>query len=242
MKLRRLFSLAILGGLAASATTILPIQLATGVAAWQVRGGICPSELLSCMADPSIWTTAVVVQNPGSVEAQPGILPGVTWPTGPAAWITKATDANGLVRSGTLRYDFGYYIYEFQISFDLTGYNPSLLSLNGHVWADGQLDGTLKGGLAAGAGLAGIWLNDLSSDIGNSQGPPISWLYGTDFGFDGGFRPGMNTLTFRVLNRGHEVGLRVDEVFLTQTPEPATWVLVGMGAIVLGLVRRRGIS
>jgi len=189
----------------------LPIVLATGAASWQVRGGVCPPQVVNCQPDPTRWAAAALVANPGSVIPQPGILPGVSWPVGPAAWVTKATDALGNVNSGSVRYDFGFHVYEFLVEFDLTGFPSSRLHLTGLAFADGELDAVTKAGLVTGAGQPGVSLNGSLFNDPTAR-PPGSWKDGQPFGFTTGFLPGINMLKIRVINRGLETGLRAERV------------------------------
>ena len=222
-------------------------DLRTGIAFWEVRGGVCPAQVVNCQVNPNIWTEAPIVNDAATLQVQPVAAPGEYWPTGAptdAKWITKATDASGNVNGpGPLRYQFGNYIYFFRVTFNLTGFDPDTASLAGKYWADGELDATNKGSVLAGAGLAGVWLNGTPVDAGNGVRPPDSWRrQGEPFAFNAGFVPGINVLTFRVINLGHEVGLRIDDVTLDAEvviPEPSTWIMTVTGLGLALLARRR---
>jgi len=109
---------------------------------------------------------------------------------------------------------------------------------------------SLTGLIPATAILTGQWATDNpGTDIrinGNSTGISsccfTSW---TPFTISSGFVAGTNTLDFVVVNQGGPTGLRTEisgtanSVSGSSVPEPASFVLLGVGIGAIGLIRRR---
>lgn len=116
----------------------------------------------------------------------------------------------------------GYYQLDYQTTLDLTGYDPSTVSLTG-VWATDNygLDILVNG-----------------NSTGNTATGFQSW---TPFTISNGFVAGVNTLDFVWGNDGGPGGLRVE--FTSEAgslaPEPASLLLIGSGMTALGLLARR---
>ena len=112
---------------------------------------------------------------------------------------------------------FGGY-YDYQTTFDLTGFDPATASLSGH-WAADDSATILINGIATGAATP----NGYSS-------------YST-FNINSGFQAGVNTLDFVVLEDGSgATGLRVDGVSGTADPVPEASTTVSFGLLLaLGL-------
>lgn len=117
-------------------------------------------------------------------------------------------------------------IYQYSLTFDLTGFNPASASFSGRFSVDNLVDNiTLNGTPITGSGGSfNIW---------------------TAFSGSSGFNAGQNTLTFNVRNLaqngGNPSGLRVEflESNVTAVPEPATWAMMIMGFGLVGAAARR---
>jgi len=120
-------------------------------------------------------------------------------------------------------------IYTYQTTFDLTGIDYSLLSINGKVTADN--------------GITDILINGIST--GFAYGGPNDPTYNAfiPFTITRGFHSGINTLTFDVVNGGGPTGLRTDfsgTTFTAAVPEPETYImmLAGLGLMGFNASRR----
>jgi hypothetical protein len=120
--------------------------------------------------------------------------------------------------------------YTYELSFDLTGYNPATASLSGS-WAADQFGSINLNGNATG----------VSVPDGNWNAASFPNL--NPFTISSGFHSGVNTLDFIVTEPDDGDGLRVRDLALTATPvpEPSTLCLLIGAAIVagIGLIRRR---
>ncbi len=134
-----------------------------------------------------------------------------------SAWIGPASD-------GSLNGPAGN--YDYQTTFDLTGFDPATASITGQ-WSmdDAGVDILING----------VSISPTSSDF-------TSW---TSFSVNSNFVAGINTLDFVINNTGGPTGLRVemsgtaDPSAGDPVPEPATMVLLGAGLSVLGVLRHR---
>lgn len=113
--------------------------------------------------------------------------------------------------------------YTFRTTFDMTGLDISTAVLTGRFAADDSVSGPI--------------LN------GGSAATSVGWNSWRSFTINSGFLQGMNTLDFRVTNRGGPIGLRVEisgtADALTSVPVPASIPLVLSGLVALGWVARR---
>lgn len=109
--------------------------------------------------------------------------------------------------------------YEYQTTFDLSGFNPSTAQIQGTIYSDDPLTDDL--------------LN--STDLGAF---PDNDVVGTSFSITDGFVSGINTLDFVVYNDGGPTGFRVTMTLTASAmPEPAS---VGMLAFAgIGVLTRR---
>jgi hypothetical protein len=160
----------------------------------------------------------IVAGNPATVLTSTGAFPIPPWVgDGPlSAWI-------GL-RNPDLAGAPG--LYDYQTSFDLTGFDETTAILTGNWGADDS---------------ATISLNGV--DTGQSV---IGFAALQGFTISTGFHAGENTLDFIVTNGPNPetgtnpTGLRVEFTeATTATPEPASFVLFGLGLAGLGLWRNR---
>jgi hypothetical protein len=121
--------------------------------------------------------------------------------------------------------------YTFQLTFDLIGVNPSMVSITGS-WGVDNIGSILLNGSAA-SGTGALTLGGNSSTITN-----FTQLH--DFSITGGFVAGVNTLDFQVTDLGTPGGLNVANlVGFTSVPEPTSFVLLGSGLFGLLCCWRR---
>jgi hypothetical protein len=125
-------------------------------------------------------------------------------------------------------YSGGVYTLDYQTTFDLTGYDPSTVTLTGQ-WSTDNIG-------------SDILINGVST--GNASSDFSQWY---SFTISSGFVPGVNSLDFNWENQGGPGGLRVEFSSLTgdpmasssSAPEPGSRLLMGLGVVVAGLVARR---
>lgn len=140
---------------------------------------------------------------------------------GTSQWLTPNADGNATLDPSSDG------LYQYTLTFDLTGFNPASASFSGRFSVDNLVDN--------------IKLN--GATITGSGG---SFNFWTAFSGASGFNAGQNTLTFNVRNSaqngGNPSGLRVEflDSNVTAVPEPATWGMMIMGfGLVGGAMRRR---
>jgi hypothetical protein len=132
-----------------------------------------------------------------------------------SAWIGPSNDAQLNSPNG---------IYDYRMTFDLTGFKPATALLSGQ-WAADDSANMLINGVPTGTNATGFSAF-------------------TGFSITSGFIAGVNTLDFIVLNAGGgPTGLRVEisgtADAATAIPEPVSLVLLGAGLIALSALRRR---
>lgn len=118
--------------------------------------------------------------------------------------------------------------YDFQTTFNLTGYNPATASISGK-WAADQYGSIFLNGIATGISLVdGNWDGNNYPDLHS-------------FTISSGFLPGINTLTFRVDLPDGGDGLLVRDTSVTANavPVPPALLLFGSGLIGLAGLGRR---
>jgi hypothetical protein len=112
-------------------------------------------------------------------------------------------------------------LYDYQTTFNLAGVDPSTVSLVGQWATDNE--------------GVDILINGVST--GNTAGGFTSWY---SFDISSGFVSGVNTLDFIVNNDGGPTGLRVELSGTADTPEPAPSLMLAIGLVGLGVLKRRG--
>jgi hypothetical protein len=111
-------------------------------------------------------------------------------------------------------------LYDYQTTFDLTGLDPLSAFLTGQWAADNE--------------GVDILINGVST--ANTAGGFTAW---SPFTISSGFVSGVNTLDFLVNNDGGPTGLRVElsgtADSLSGVPEPASFMMIGLGLVGLGV-------
>ncbi|HME71173.1 MAG TPA: PEP-CTERM sorting domain-containing protein [Myxococcota bacterium] len=121
--------------------------------------------------------------------------------------------------------------YTFQLSFDLTGFNPTTATISGSWGVDNDGSILLNGSNPVGSGALTLDGGDVLSNFTSFH----------SFQITGGFVSGINTLDFLATDLGAVGALNVNSLVgtVSEVPEPSTLVMVAIGAIaVAGFARR----
>lgn len=216
---------------ATAATLLWPLLAATSSATLAAANGPGPfntgvnavgAALASNTIDPHYSIVNSTVFGPAAYAKHDADGPPIT----PGTWLL---DADGPTSSWLVP-DLDFFFIDvpgitdtitYRTTFDLTGVSPGDFRISGR-WAadDSGLGMRLNGVLVPGIAIA-------QNDI---------W---TPFDITGGFQNGINTLEFDTRSTQAPTGLRVE---MTSTvPEPATWLMCGLGLAVLLQARRSGV-
>ena len=141
-------------------------------------------------------------------------------PIVPNGWIGDSATSAWIVPNNEPFLDggpTGY--YDYQTTFDLSGFDPATASLSGQ-WATDNFGTEIR--------LNGQATGDAFNNSNNAYSP---------FSITGGFQPGLNTLDFIVLDDGQgATGLRVDGFSGNANPVPEASSTVSLGLLLtLGL-------
>jgi hypothetical protein len=121
-------------------------------------------------------------------------------------------------------YDGGFYTLDYDISFDLTGFDPSSVLIEGSWSTDNSGNDILVNGQSTG---------NTSPGFGGFTDFTLS-------GSSGLFTAGVNTLDFNWSNDGGPGGVAIEfsSATASPTPEPASIALFGTGLVAFGLIGR----
>lgn len=144
-------------------------------------------------------------------------------PNATSRWITPLLGGGNTASGSSAGGSFTY-----QTTFDLTGIDFSTAMIKGKATADN--------------GITDILINGVST--GFVYGSANSGVYGSfaEFTINSGFRAGLNTLAFNVINGSGPTGLRTEITggnFTPAVPEPETYAMLIAGIGLLGAVVRR---
>ena len=157
----------------------------------------------------------------GTIVYVPSSFAFYTWVsnTSSSQWIGLQSDAN--------TYSPG--LYDYDITFDLTGLNPATAVITGEFAADNN---------------ATIFLNGVSTGVTT---PTVGFQSFTSFTISSGFISGVNTLEFQVDNlidpveTNSPTGLQVNDLSGTANAvsEPVSLLLFGAGLVGMAAVGRK---
>jgi PEP-CTERM motif len=213
-------------------TFVLIVVITSGVARSTVAGSISlfntgidatGTPLSGGSTDPH-WT---IVSGPGITTPQAAVVVSNQSPFGLYAqdpnsrWIWVNSSGNGAINSP----------YDFRLTFDLTGLNPSTASITGSWGVDnvGQIE---LNGTTVGIGSGTLTLPNFED--GN-----FGVLH--SFALTNGFVAGINTIDILATDLGNPGGLNVTSLVGTAqvsqaVPEPASWMAMGLGLANITLI------
>ena len=164
-----------------------------------------------------------LISVPSGDSTAEGITHYATWVTPPAGSLWIGPTASGISDPA------GWYTY--QLTFTIDDIDPAGVTLTGRWCVDNS---------------GQIWLNDEYTGIAKGDTTTDTQEYRTldDFSITSGFRPGENTLEFRVYNMpgggtNPTALLVTDLVGVPTVPAPAAAMLGTLGAALVGWIRRR---
>ena len=186
--------------------------------------GVSTGSFFTVLPDFSVDPHYTLIQalggfGPNAFVASP--RPSSWVPNQPASKWISPDGINSALLSG---------LYVYQLTFDLTGLDPSTASISGLWTADDSSRVVLNGNFGAGAVQ--------TTTFGQFD----------SFTFNSGFVPGINTLDFRVgnaffpgIDRGGPSGLHVTQLlgFAEPIPEPTSLALFCLSALVLVTRRKK---
>jgi hypothetical protein len=204
-----------------SVGVVVAANLSLGVAAHAAPGvfstGVDDTgKLLSVGAiDPHYVITSVPTKSLSAYASS--LHPSWVADTDSSQWINPTGD-------GMVFFDVGTYTYETK--FDLTGYDLDTLAISGS-WASDN--------------ASRIYLNGVDTGYLSPSGPNNELGKMSPFSLTGGFKDGMNTLRFDVVNTGFQSGLHVhiSDVTADFVPEPGSIAMLAAVAGSTLLSRRR---
>ena len=162
----------------------------------------------------AVDTHYTVISGPGITTPQPAFQvtsPPAVYVESPSSnWIWVNASGNATINSP----------YTFELTFNLTGLNPSTASISGQ-WAVDDIGSMTLNGTSIGTGL---------TITGTS---PTNFSTFHNFTLTGGFVTGVNHLDFTVTDRLNPGGLNVTGLTgsATAVPEPSSLAMLGLTAV-----------
>lgn len=186
-----------------------------------------------CGVADSLTLENTGVNSDGSLAAQGSTDQNFTSPDGPiyvisanGAWADPGGVASYVAPDpgDGSTYGGGFYTLDYDISFDLTGLDPSSVLIEGSWSTDNSGNDILINGQSTG---------NTSTGFGGFTDFTLS-------GSSGLFTTGINTLDFNWSNDGGPGGVAIEFSSATAnpTPEPASMGLFGAGLVAFGLIGR----
>ena len=142
------------------------------------------------------------------------------------SWVANTSSSQWINPTGDGMVFFDVGTYTYQTTFDLTGYDPKTLAVIGS-WASDN--------------ASHIYLNGVDTGYVSPGGPNNELGKMSSFALTDGFKAGMNTLRFDVVNTGFQSGLHVHitDVAAELVPEPGSIAILATVAGSTLLSRRR---
>lgn len=178
--------------------------------------GVDPYYTITASTDPSVAGTSPAYTD---VSIAGGWAPAISG----TKWINPS-------HSGSGSQSFGIYSYTYSTTFDLAGLNPATAILSGLLQADDEVTLFLNGNQVSAINF-GTYTRTTPFSIGSE--------------YSSAFLPGMNILSFRVINSGNYAtgfDATISGTATSETPEGGSFAMISLAGIILtgaGIRRKR---